>query len=167
MCALHFFNTRVSQFELNYWNKWTFPWHSNLLRCTCILKAFTHKLKHSLNGLKLCLRKKQKSNIGRKQFLHFSILLCSENNNFYNKKNTVKEKGIFALRPSCRGFFPRSNVSTPQPSKPWLKRDWLREESYRLRIVCSKVLSPSALRLSLLSPQSLFPLSLHWPLCPN
>ncbi len=22
--------------ELNYWNKWTFPWHSNLLRCTCI-----------------------------------------------------------------------------------------------------------------------------------
>ncbi len=26
----------VSQFELNYWNKWTFPWHSNLLRCTCM-----------------------------------------------------------------------------------------------------------------------------------
>ncbi len=26
---------RVSQFELNYWNKWTFPRHSNLLRCTC------------------------------------------------------------------------------------------------------------------------------------
>ncbi len=25
----------VSQFELNYWNNWTFPWHSNLLRCTC------------------------------------------------------------------------------------------------------------------------------------
>ncbi len=23
-------------FELNYWNKWTFPRHSNLLRCTCI-----------------------------------------------------------------------------------------------------------------------------------
>ncbi len=22
-------------FELNYWNKWTFPRHSNLLRCTC------------------------------------------------------------------------------------------------------------------------------------
>ncbi len=28
------FNTRVSQFELNYWNKRTFPRHSNLLRCT-------------------------------------------------------------------------------------------------------------------------------------
>ncbi len=28
--------TQVSQFELNYWNKWTFPRHSNLLRCTCI-----------------------------------------------------------------------------------------------------------------------------------
>ncbi len=26
----------VSQFELNYWNKYTFPRHSNLLRCTCI-----------------------------------------------------------------------------------------------------------------------------------
>ncbi len=36
LCALNLFNTRVSQFELNYWNKWTFPWHSNLLRCTCM-----------------------------------------------------------------------------------------------------------------------------------
>ncbi len=36
LCALNLFNTRVSQFELNYWNKWTFPRHSNLLRCTCI-----------------------------------------------------------------------------------------------------------------------------------
>ncbi len=35
LCALNLFNTRVSQFELNYWNKWTFPWHSNLLRCPC------------------------------------------------------------------------------------------------------------------------------------
>ncbi len=31
----------VSQFELNYWNKWTFPRHSNLLRCICICKS-TH-----------------------------------------------------------------------------------------------------------------------------
>ncbi len=35
--ALNLFNTQISQFELNYWNKWTFPRHSNLLRCTCIL----------------------------------------------------------------------------------------------------------------------------------
>ncbi len=34
LCSLNLFNTRVSQFELNYWNKWTFPWHSNILRCT-------------------------------------------------------------------------------------------------------------------------------------
>ncbi len=34
--ALNLFNTQVSQFELNYWNKWTFPQHSNLLRCTCV-----------------------------------------------------------------------------------------------------------------------------------
>ncbi len=33
---LNLFNTRVSQFELNYWNKWTFPRHSNLLKCTCV-----------------------------------------------------------------------------------------------------------------------------------
>ena len=26
----------VTLFELNYWNKWTFPWYSNLLKCTCI-----------------------------------------------------------------------------------------------------------------------------------
>ncbi len=37
LCALNLFNTRVSQFELNYWNKCIFPRHSNLLRCTCIL----------------------------------------------------------------------------------------------------------------------------------
>ncbi len=36
LCAWNLFNTRVSQFESNYWNKWTFPRHSNLLRCTCI-----------------------------------------------------------------------------------------------------------------------------------
>ncbi len=36
LCGLNLFNTRVSQFELNYGNKWTFPRHSNLLRCTCI-----------------------------------------------------------------------------------------------------------------------------------
>ncbi len=36
LCALNLFNTRVSQFELNYWNKLTFPRHSNLLRCSCM-----------------------------------------------------------------------------------------------------------------------------------
>ncbi len=36
LCAFNLFNTRVSQFELNYWNKWTFPRHSDLLRCTCM-----------------------------------------------------------------------------------------------------------------------------------
>ncbi len=35
LCALSLFNTRVSQFELNFWNKWTFSHHSNWLRCTC------------------------------------------------------------------------------------------------------------------------------------
>ncbi len=38
LCALNLFNTQVSQFELNNWNKWTFPQHSNLLRCTCICR---------------------------------------------------------------------------------------------------------------------------------
>ncbi len=37
ICALHLFNTRVSQFELNYWNKSTLPRHSNLFRYTCLL----------------------------------------------------------------------------------------------------------------------------------
>ncbi len=35
LCVLNLFKQRVSQFELNYWNKWTFPRCSNLLRCTC------------------------------------------------------------------------------------------------------------------------------------
>ncbi len=34
LCALNLFNTRDSQFELNYWNKITFPQHSNFLKCT-------------------------------------------------------------------------------------------------------------------------------------
>lgn len=55
-----------------------------------------------------------------------------------------------------------SNISTSQPSKPWLKGDWLREESYRLRMVCSKVLPPSAKGSLYVSPKP-FPLSLHWP----
>ncbi len=37
LCALNLFNSQVSQFELNYWNKGTFPRHSNLLRCTNLL----------------------------------------------------------------------------------------------------------------------------------
>ncbi len=40
LCALNLFNTWISQFELNYWNKWTLPRHSNLLRCTCITIQF-------------------------------------------------------------------------------------------------------------------------------
>ncbi len=35
--AFNLFYTRVSQFELNYWNKLTFPQHSNLLRCIYFL----------------------------------------------------------------------------------------------------------------------------------
>ncbi len=38
------FDRFFSQFELNYWNKWTFPQHSNLLRCTCI------SIKHFFGG---------------------------------------------------------------------------------------------------------------------
>ncbi len=39
LCAMNLFNKRVSQFQLNYWNKWIFPRHSNLLRCTYIYSA--------------------------------------------------------------------------------------------------------------------------------
>ncbi len=35
LCALNLFNAQVLQFELNYWNKSTFPQQSNLLRYTC------------------------------------------------------------------------------------------------------------------------------------
>ncbi len=36
LCAFNLFNTQVSQFKLNSWNKRTFPGYSNILRCTCI-----------------------------------------------------------------------------------------------------------------------------------
>ncbi len=42
LCVFNLFNTRVSQFELNYWNKWTFPRNSNLLRCTCRLYIYIY-----------------------------------------------------------------------------------------------------------------------------
>ncbi len=48
LCALNLFNTQV---ELNHnlswitWNKWTFPQHSNLLRCTCIWRSESSFLK--------------------------------------------------------------------------------------------------------------------------
>ncbi len=45
LCALNLFNTQVSQFELNYWNKSTFPRHSNLLRCTCSWRTTLQILK--------------------------------------------------------------------------------------------------------------------------
>ncbi len=45
LCAFNLFNTHVSEFELNYWNKWTFPQHSNLLRCTCIYTVYKTKMK--------------------------------------------------------------------------------------------------------------------------
>ncbi len=47
LCALNLFNTQVSQFELNYWNKWTFPRHSNVLRCTCTCRYSLLKIKFS------------------------------------------------------------------------------------------------------------------------
>ncbi len=51
LCAFNLFNTQVSQFELNYWNKWTFPRHSNLLRCTCIAhKSYGQKEQHALSS---------------------------------------------------------------------------------------------------------------------
>ncbi len=49
LCALNLFNTRVSQFDLNYWNKWTFPRHSYLLRCTFIFQYRSLSLSLSLS----------------------------------------------------------------------------------------------------------------------
>ncbi len=53
LCALHLFNTQVSQFELNYWNKWTFPRHHTLLRCTCIVICLTMYLSITYDCSKL------------------------------------------------------------------------------------------------------------------
>ncbi len=51
LCAFNLFNKRVSQCEMNYWNKWTSPRHSNLLRCTCrSIKGSIHpKMKIVIN----------------------------------------------------------------------------------------------------------------------
>lgn len=82
---------------------------------------------------------------------------------FYKKKkNTVKEKRFLHWHQDVGDSVLESNISTSQPLKLWLKGDWLREESYRLRMVCSKVLPPSAKGSLYVSPKP-FPLSLHWP----
>ncbi len=50
LCALNLFNTRLSQFELIYWNKLTFPRRSNLLRCTCTIGAAQWYVAHVLTN---------------------------------------------------------------------------------------------------------------------
>ncbi len=64
LCALNLFKFRVSQFELNYWNKWTFPWHSNLLRCTCIMPG-CDRLQNSLVSFLNKLQRKTVERDGR------------------------------------------------------------------------------------------------------
>ncbi len=56
LCAFNLFNTRVSQFELNYWNKWTFSQHLNLLRCTCFYMnyRFVKSLSHFKRNNIIC-----------------------------------------------------------------------------------------------------------------
>ncbi len=82
LCALNLFNTRVSQFELNYWNKWTFPRHSNLLRCTC--KCFSEVI-WNLKREKIKVPHQADSNPGRscqnEYITHFTICTTGVDNN--------------------------------------------------------------------------------------
>ncbi len=45
--SLNLFNKQVSQFEFNYWNYWTFPQHSNLLRCACKYREEQRNREHT------------------------------------------------------------------------------------------------------------------------
>ncbi len=67
------FNTRVSQFELNYWNKWNFPQHSNLLRYTC-MTSFICKRITVHNCIDSCLRNTAAGTF--KTVLKYQVWLC-------------------------------------------------------------------------------------------
>ncbi len=76
LCALNLFNTRVSQFELNYWNKWTFPPHTNLLRCTCIsFKDFKYITQGQFNCLSICIMLNRIQNWCSLHFFFFIVFI--------------------------------------------------------------------------------------------
>ncbi len=85
LCSLNLFNSRVSQFELNYWNKWTFPWYSNLMRCTCKL-AVTRKKVTSCN-LHLTI-----------YIISYDFELISHNSEFIIHNGNGKKKKIWIAR---------------------------------------------------------------------
>ncbi len=106
--AFNLFNTRVSQFELNYWNKWTFPRHSNLLRCTCIFlyHTFLHVKKY-LTLCQSCLHTASETFIRHKNirirfdFLHFRIRSIHFDRKTWRiqkkRKNALKNFGLSVL----------------------------------------------------------------------
>ncbi len=82
LCALNLFDTRVSQFELNYWNKWTFPRHSNLLRWTCSRKVCVELHFMVKHNIFLILRSR---------FWKGRLPSCKKKYTFANKRVFIKE----------------------------------------------------------------------------
>ncbi len=95
LCAFHLFNTQVSQFELNNWNKLTFPWHSNW---RYIHTYHTHT--HTFTFVSISFLKKK------------LVFQAKHSTNVYkSKRNTV----IAKYRKSSHS--PRSRHALRNPSK--------------------------------------------------
>ncbi len=99
LCILNLFNTRVSQFEFNYWNKWTFPRHSNLLRCTCtyLTACFATVSKRNVHWVVLkhrCIsypiKASNTANVERPDYIHTILFLGLQNNYLFRKVPTQR-----------------------------------------------------------------------------
>ncbi len=95
LCALNLFNTRVSQFELNNWNKWTFPRHSNLLKCTCILHFyFKHSFLRShfklIMFVSVCMRSLYPLKFSERVYLCSFELLGGQSHVFKNRPSPTQ-----------------------------------------------------------------------------
>ena len=78
--VMNLYNIWVSLFELNYWNKLTFPWYSNVFRCTCMCSTFfiTHWLHTSGTAISILLKDTSAWKTGIQRPYHWS-----EDNSLY------------------------------------------------------------------------------------
>ncbi len=92
LCAFNLFDTQVSKSELNYWNKWTFPRHYNLLRCTCMCIVLTHwkyaEILEKSALLMICCDMSTKSSDN----VHLIKIVPNQLKHLYGTTNTQKYK---------------------------------------------------------------------------
>ncbi len=122
LCALNLFNTRVSQFELNYWNKWTFPRRSNLLRCTCIWICFSSsawaRVKFIVLNISIAVSQPKATNV--------PLLLCLITVTFLECHSELTD--VYFVNVICKEWYYKGSVFCSR----WFFKDMSRRDTERL-----------------------------------